>query len=105
MINKKDCDIVTDLLPLYVEQLTQAETNQWILEHLSECERCRELHRWMEISFAEVLSEENQKKKLGKKQKKVKSLKRIKLRLLLWGYVLILLAIWGYCILDFLFFF
>lgn len=100
MINEKEkCDIATDLLPLYMEHLTQKETNQWLKEHLLECEQCREMYHWMDQSLTEPGAEEKDKKK-----RKVKSLKRIKLRLLLWGYVLILIAVWFYCMIDAIFF-
>lgn len=100
MISEKEkCDIATDLLPLYMEQLTQKETNQWLKEHLLECEQCREMYQWMEQSLIEP-SKEGKSKKKGK----VKSLKKIKIRLFLWVYVLILIAVWFYCMIDAIFF-
>jgi len=45
----KPCAVVKDLAPLYVEGLTSQETNDFIEEHLTQCESCRsevdELHR------------------------------------------------------------
>ena len=100
MISEKEkCDIATDLLPLYMEQLTQKETNQWLKEHLLECEQCREMYQWMEQSLIEPSKEDKSKKK-----GKVKSLKKIKIRLFLWVYVLILIAVWFYCMIDAIFF-
>lgn len=102
MISEKEkCDIATDLLPLYMEQLTQKETNQWLKEHLFECEQCREMYQWMEQSLIEPSKEDKSKKK---KKGKVKSLKKIKIRLFLWVYVLILIAVWFYCMIDAIFF-
>lgn len=37
----KNCKIVQDLLPNYVEKLTNEETNQFIEEHLKDCEECQ----------------------------------------------------------------
>lgn len=35
-----DCDIVKDLLPLYVEDLTSEKSNQFIEEHIATCDEC-----------------------------------------------------------------
>ena len=37
MKEKRDCKIVQDLLPNYIENLTNEETNHFIEEHLKEC--------------------------------------------------------------------
>ena len=37
MKEKKDCKIVQDLLPNYIEDLTNEETNYFIDEHINEC--------------------------------------------------------------------
>lgn len=37
------CNIVRDLLPLHLEQLTSSETNAEILAHLEVCEGCRDV--------------------------------------------------------------
>ena len=41
MSDKKDCKIVEDLLPNYIEELTNEETNNYIENHLSECSECK----------------------------------------------------------------
>lgn len=38
---KRDCKIVRDLLPNYIEKLTDEVTNEFIEEHISKCEECR----------------------------------------------------------------
>ncbi len=38
---KTECSIVQDLLPLYVEDMVNEETAQFVREHLSECTECR----------------------------------------------------------------
>lgn len=40
MNEKITCKLVQDLLPNYVEKLTDKETNQFIEKHLSECKEC-----------------------------------------------------------------
>ena len=38
-----ECRIAEDLLPLYEEDLLHKETVDWMVDHLSACERCRAL--------------------------------------------------------------
>ena len=40
MKEKRDCKLVLDLLPNYIEKLTNEETNNFIEEHLKGCEEC-----------------------------------------------------------------
>lgn len=39
--NKLDCCVVRDLLPSYIEDLTEPETSRQVAEHLSDCADCR----------------------------------------------------------------
>ena len=41
-MNKKDCKIIQDLLPNYIENLTTKETNEFINTHLVDCKECKE---------------------------------------------------------------
>ncbi len=43
MNEKKDCNIIQDLLPNYIEGLTNEETNKFIEEHLKGCRECKEM--------------------------------------------------------------
>ena len=43
MKEKKDCKIVQDLLPNYIEKLTNEETNNFIEEHLKDCSECQKV--------------------------------------------------------------
>lgn len=36
-----DCKLVEDLMPLYADELTSPETNEWIETHLAQCPECR----------------------------------------------------------------
>ena len=38
----KDCKIIKDLLPSYIDKLTSDETNIFIEDHLKECNSCTE---------------------------------------------------------------
>lgn len=48
MKEKRDCIIVQDLLPNYIEKLTNEETNNYIEEHLKECENCKNIFKNMQ---------------------------------------------------------
>lgn len=39
---KKNCKIIQDLFPNYIEKLTSKETNDYIDNHIEECEKCSE---------------------------------------------------------------
>lgn len=45
--NYNDCDIVLELLPLYIEQKTGAESNAFVGTHLTGCKECQEVYRFM----------------------------------------------------------
>lgn len=52
-MSKRDCDIIKDLLPSYVDEICSEASKEWIEEHLTECEECRataELMKNTEIS-------------------------------------------------------
>ena len=54
MKNKIPCEMVKDLLPLYVEELTQEKTNEEIRNHLEECPTCENKLQDMKISIIKV---------------------------------------------------
>ncbi len=56
MIYPNECDIISDLLPLYLEHMTRAETNEFIQEHISVCDSCRASYEHMSCSYEEIVS-------------------------------------------------
>ena len=44
-----ECDIVKDLLPLYVEQITSETSNKAVEEHLKGCELCSKAYQEMKM--------------------------------------------------------
>ena len=40
-MSKRECDIIKDLLPSYVDEICSEASKEWIEEHLKECEECR----------------------------------------------------------------
>lgn len=58
---KKECELIKDLLPNYVEKLTSEETNKYIEEHLNNCEECKK-------TFDNMSQDIKKEKKLSKKE-------------------------------------
>lgn len=79
MKKKKDCKIVQDLLPNYIEKLTNKETNQYIEEHLEECEDCKKILENMQKDLnINIQKRDSREIKYFKKyNKKLKTLKLI----------------------------
>lgn len=60
----KECKIVQDLLPSYIEKLTDTETNQFIEEHLRNCKECQKVLNDMEEKLS-ANTEDIEKKKVN----------------------------------------
>ena len=73
---KKECEIVRDLLPNYVENLVGTQTKDFIKDHLKTCSECTKILKNMEgkddINYDNDIKEEEveirQIKKFRKKQ-------------------------------------
>lgn len=90
MKEKKDCKIIQDLLPNYIENLTNTETNIFIEEHLKECDDCKKISDNMKKEFKVNTTKRDGRevKYIKKYNKKMKTLKVI-LLITLAIYVLI----------------
>lgn len=71
MSEKRDCKIVQDLLPNYIDKLTSEESNQYINEHINTCAECKKVLYDMKEDI-KVNSKENDKRKIDY-MKKVKN--------------------------------
>lgn len=89
-MNNKDCKIVRDLLPNYIEQLTSEETNNFIENHLAECKECKET---MENMKEELKINAT---KIDKKEVKYIKKYNIRLRILTVFIIAILLVALGF---------
>lgn len=47
MKQKLACEVVQDLLPLYIDRLTQPKTTELVQEHLVQCESCHKMYEEM----------------------------------------------------------
>ncbi len=67
------CEIIRDLLPLYIDGLTSKESNQEIEKHLKNCEECKKYYQEMTgdiDNFSVITNEEIEDVNLIKKIKK-----------------------------------
>lgn len=99
-----ECDIVQDLLPLYLDKKTSEETDKFVEKHLWECETCGQVYEVMNSSLGEELRErQNDRTEPGavksRQWKKHWRLKKV-LRTGIWGYVILLILLWLYCTID-----
>ena len=85
MKENKDCKIVQDLLPNYIEKLTNKETNEYIEEHLKECSECRDVLERMkkDIKVEDKKIDKREVKYIKKFSNKMRILKLILLTLVL----------------------
>ena len=79
MKSKLPCDVVTDLLPSYVDGLTNETTSSYIKEHLSECSECNNKYKsMMGMDITPETSDEEEKEiDFLKKQKKNNAVKTV----------------------------
>ena len=88
---KKECKIVQDLLPSYVDKLTNEETNQYIEEHLKECKECKECKAILKNMKSNI-----EYKEQDDDRKKVKYFKKYKNKLtILKTIISIIIALWA----------
>lgn len=84
MKSQKYCKIVQDLLPLYIDDLTNKETNQFIEKHIEGCDKCKQTLTDMqgEIKLEKISN-----------SIEIKGLKKVKRRMRLHILVAIILTI------------
>ena len=70
-MNKKECDIMKDLLPSYLDNICSEASREWIEAHLAECGECKAMAEALkttefsvkELDFAQVDATKKVKKK------------------------------------------
>lgn len=82
---KRECKIIQDLLPNYIENLTNTETNLFIEDHLKKCEECKKMYENMkkELEINTTKRDKREVKYIKKFSNKLKILKMIVLVILL----------------------
>lgn len=79
------CKIVQDLLPSYIEKLTDEETNKFIEKHLNSCDRCKSIYN-------ELLKSTDEEEKT-KAKKEIKYMKKYKNKMSVLKTILIVIFI------------
>lgn len=101
--NYNDCDIVLELLPLYLDGKTCEESNAFVKEHLVGCAECREVHELMSAELPQdrvaVSDSAGQKRRRKWRHLPATTRRRIILIVGLFGYLCLMvgcvaLAIW-----------
>lgn len=85
MEKKKLCNIIKDLLPSYIENLTNEETNSFIESHIADCPECKEL--------LENMQKEIEVNSPKKEEKNFKYIKRYSKRLKIFRNILLIIAL------------
>lgn len=87
MKEKRECKIIQDLLPNYIEKLTNEETNNYIEEHFKECLECKQV-------FEDLQKELNFNTTEKRDKREVKYIKKFNMRLkLLRNTLIVIIAI------------
>ena len=64
----KECKIICDLLPSYIDGLTTEDTNQYIEQHLDNCKDCKEVLEEMRKDFkTDIIKKDTREVKYIKK--------------------------------------
>lgn len=85
------CDIINDLLPLYVDEICSDSTKQAVEEHIKKCEKCRETLSGMRYGEPEPIPD---KKEIAKTKK---PFSKVKKRAIAWSCfsVVVLVSLMG----------
>lgn len=76
------CNIIRDLFPSYIDNLTSEDSNQAIEEHLKECSKCRTYLDAMKKEVASEIYIENDRKKIKENIRPFKKVKRVTIMLI-----------------------
>ena len=82
MKENRDCKIVRDLLPNYIEKLTDEETNKYIEEHLNSCMECKRILEETKQKI-EIETKESDKRKVNGFKKYNRKLRALRIILVL----------------------
>ena len=102
MKKNKECNIVQDLLPNYIESMTSEITNQYITEHFETCTECKNVFNNMSKEFKLNTNTNNNRevRYLKKVRSKITILKRALLIVGIFAIVFIVNTAYKYSILG-----
>lgn len=94
-MNKKDCSIVRDLLPNYVEELVSKDTKKFVENHINNCLDCNTVLTAMQTGKKEKVITEKKEEQIEFKHLKKYSKKMFTLKIVLVSIFLIIFMICG----------
>ncbi|MBQ8567876.1 MAG: zf-HC2 domain-containing protein [Oscillospiraceae bacterium] len=80
-MNKKSCELISDLLPLYADNVCSGESRAVVAEHIAECEDCRRQLKKMNCDIKADPTED------------IKTIQRIKKRIFIEKLVIIIISV------------
>ncbi len=91
MKENKNCKIIQDLLPNYIEKLTNEETNHFIEEHLKECDECKKVLDNMkkELEVNNSKKDDREVKYIKKYNSNLKFLRNVLLLIIILAFIII----------------
>ncbi len=96
----RECEIIFDLLPIYAEEKTSPESNEFVERHIEHCEECGKNLMYMKASYDEWAPEKSTRRK--KRRMKRHLFGKAKGMIFIGVYFCLLLAVWIYIALCFL---
>ena len=92
-MNKKECNIVRDLLPNLVENLITDDSKQFVQNHISNCSECEEILEMLQNDKNKQIINSNEKDKIEINHLKKYSRKMSLLKMLLFSIIVIIIVI------------
>lgn len=92
-MNKKDCNIVRDLLPNIVENLATDDSEQFVQNHISNCSECKEILEMLQNDKKKQTVDSDEKEKIEINHLKKYSKKMSLLKTLLFSIIIIIIVI------------
>ncbi len=89
---KYQCEVIKDLLPLYVDDVCSKESKKIIEEHLEICDICKQYYNAMKSSDNSIISEDKNNEILADSLKKVKKQIKAKNLIAVTGTLIIVFA-------------
>lgn len=56
---KTDCNVIKDLLPIYIDNCCSIESKQLVDEHLEECEKCKDSYEHMKVQIIDEIEDKS----------------------------------------------
>ncbi|MBO4456663.1 MAG: zf-HC2 domain-containing protein [Butyrivibrio sp.] len=94
-MNKFECDLIADLLPIYMDKKCCDDTRKFVEDHIKSCDECREMYDAMAREIPTV--ESSQKKK----KLRLSPVSKMALVVLAyWAFVVVALIIYAYIMIN-----